>query len=111
MNPKIRTYSGLTKEALVLLGQQVKLARKTHHMPQKELANRVGIARSTLQRIENGDPLVEIGLVFEAATLAGVPLFGAENDRLRAHSARLEDKLALLPKSIRQPRKPVHDDF
>lgn len=111
MNPKIRTYSRLTQEALVLLGQQIKLARKMHHMPQKELAKRVGIARSTLQRIEQGDLLVEVGLVFEAATLAGVPLFGAENDRLASHSARLVDKLELLPNSIRQPRKPVHDDF
>ena len=69
------------------------------------------MARSTLQRIENGDPLVEIGLVFEAATIAGVSLFGDENARLASHSARLDDKLALLPKSIRESRKPVHDDF
>lgn len=95
----------------MLLGQQVKLARKTHRMPQKELAIRVGIARSTLQRIEKGDPLVEIGLVFEAAIVAGVPLFGTESHRLASHSARLADKLALLPDSIRQRQKPVHDDF
>ena len=65
-----RPYSRLTKEALTLLGAQVRLARKRRRMTEMELAERAGIARSTLQLIEKGDPRVEIGLVFEAATLA-----------------------------------------
>ena len=75
MPRKTRTYSRLTQQALTLMGQQIKLARKTRRLSESELAERVGIARSTLQRIEKGDPLVEIGLVFEAATLTGVGLF------------------------------------
>ena len=111
MPKKTRTHSRLTQEALTLLGKQIKLARKSHRMPEKELAARAGMARSTLQRIELGDPLVEIGLVFEAATLAGVALFDAEATTLAPQMERLDDKLALLPKSIRSPRKDVHDDF
>lgn len=112
MASKIRTYSRPTQEALILLGKQIKLARKTRRMSEKELATRVGMARSTLQRIEKGDPLVEIGLVFEAATLAGIALFDAENSRLAPHIERLDDKLMLLPKSIRRPRKTeVNDNF
>lgn len=111
MPTKIRTYSRLTQEALTLLGKQIKLARKSHRMAEKELAARAGMARSTLQRIEKGDPLVEIGLVFEAATLVGVALFDPESSRLAPHIERLDDKLVLLPKSIRRPRKEVNDEF
>jgi transcriptional regulator with XRE-family HTH domain len=106
-----RTYSRLTKEALELLGKQVRLARKQRRMSEADLAARVGIARSTLQLIEKGDPKVEMGLAFEAATLAGVSLFVPEASTLASQSERLNDKLALLPKSIRRPRKEVDDDF
>lgn len=106
-----RTYSRLTKEALELLGKQVRFARKQRRMSEADLAARVGIARSTLQLIEKGDPKVEMGLAFEAATLAGVSLFVPEASTLASQSERLNDKLALLPKSIRRLRKEVDDNF
>ncbi|MDZ4380567.1 MAG: helix-turn-helix transcriptional regulator [Parvibaculum sp.] len=106
-----RTYSRLTEEALVLLGKQIRLARKTRKMPESELAERVGVARSTLQLIEKGDPKVAVGLVFEAATLAGVHLFGLEASSFRAQTERLDDKLMLLPHSVRRSGKQVKDDF
>ncbi len=85
-----RPYSRLTKDALTLLGAQVRLARKQCGMTEMELAERAGVARSTLQLIEKGDPRVEIGLVFEAATLAGVSLFV----RLRPRRSRAADRTA-----------------
>jgi len=106
-----RTYSRLTMEALALLGKQIKLARKSRRMSEKELAARVGIARSTLQKIEQGDPQVEIGLMFEAATITGAPLFEPEKTSLAPKLERVDDKIALLPHSIRKPRKEVNDDF
>ena len=106
-----RPYSRLTKDALKLLGTQVRLARKQRGMTEVELAERAGIARSTLQLIEKGDPRVDIGLVFEAATLAGVSLFVPEASSLTPHIERLEDKLALLPHSIRRPKGTVNDEF
>lgn len=106
-----RIYSRFTLQALILLGSQVKLARKSRRMSETELAERAGIARSTLQKIEKGDPRVDIGLVFEAATLSGVGLFDPDATTLAPQINRLEDKLALLPKAIRAPRRPVNDDF
>jgi len=111
MPPRIRTYSRLSEQALVLLGKQVRLARKRRGMSEAALAERVGIARSTLQLIEKGDPKVEIGLVFEAAVLAGVDLFAPEASSLAPQIERIDDKLALLPQSIRKPRGEVKDDF
>ncbi len=106
-----RPYSRLTKDALTLLGAQVRLARKTRGMTEAELAERAGIARSTLQLIERGDPRVAIGLVFEAATLAGASLFVRETSSLAPQIERLEDRLALLPHSIRRPKGPLNDEF
>ncbi len=65
-----------------MLGAQVRLARKQRRMTEVELAERAGIARSTLQLIEKGDPRVDIGLVFEAAIMAGVSLFVPEASSL-----------------------------
>lgn len=106
-----RPYSRPTKDALGLLGGQVRLARKQRGMTEMELAERAGIARSTLQLIEKGDPRVDIGLVFEAAVLAGVTLFAPEASSLASQIERLEDKLALLPRSIRRPKGTVNDEF
>lgn len=106
-----RTYSRVTQEALALMGGQIRLARKQRGMTAADLAARIGISRSTLQLIEKGSPKAEIGLVFEAAVLTGVPLFVSDPAGLTAQVERVADKLAVLPQSIRQPRPQVKDDF
>jgi transcriptional regulator with XRE-family HTH domain len=106
-----RTYSRVTRDVLTMLGGLIRLGRKQRKMSEADLAARVGIARSTLQLIERGHPKVEIGLVFEAATLVGVPLFVDEPTRLASEQSRIDDKLALLPQSVRVPRSKVKDDF
>jgi transcriptional regulator with XRE-family HTH domain len=108
---KDRTYSRYTREAAVLLARQVRLGRKRRKWTEHELAERAGISRATLQKIEKGDLSVAIGLVFEVATLVGVTLFDDERTTLAAHIARTEDKLALLPASVRKRSKPVDDEF
>ena len=80
-------------------------------MAERDLAARVGIARSTLQRIEKGDPSVEIGLVLEAAALTGVELFVPEATTLAPQISRIDDRLALMPGSIRKTNPKVDDDF
>ncbi|MDE0694274.1 MAG: helix-turn-helix transcriptional regulator [Boseongicola sp.] len=106
-----RTYSPLTEEALLLLGKQIRLARKRRRMSERDLASRIGVARSTLQLIEKGNPSVAIGLALEAATIAGVDLFVPETTTLVPEIERTEDKLALMPRSIRKPPNEVDDDF
>lgn len=106
-----RTYSRFTKEALLLLGERIRLARKERRMSEEDLSARVGIARSTLQKIERGDPIVDIGLVFEAATISGVPLFEPHITSLAPQIAQVRDKTALLPTYIRKPKTELNDDF
>ena len=111
MSSKSHTYSRLTEEAVTLLGKQIELARKSRRMSQRELAGRAGIARSTLQKIEQGDPTINIGLTFEAATLVGVPLFVPDASTLAPKIEHVKDTLALMPKQIHKKRREVKDDF
>ena len=109
---KDRTYSSYTREAAVLLGRQIRLGRKQRKWTEHELAERAGISRATLQKIEKGDLSVAIGLVFEVAALVGVCLFDAQHSTLTGYIARTEDQLALLLSTVRKPRRhAVDDDF
>lgn len=111
MAPHRRSYSPLTLRALAAFGKRIQLARKQRRISEADLAARIGIVRSTLQLIEKGDPKVEIGSVFEAATITGVDLFAPEGISVSAESERIDDKLAAQPKRIRRTRKEVDDDF
>jgi transcriptional regulator with XRE-family HTH domain len=104
-------YSPVTVEALRILGLQIAAARKSRRWTLSELAERAGISTPTLRNIERGEPTTAIGAAFEVATLVGVPLFDAEADDLLALRRRAEDRLALLPRTVRLPERPARDDF
>jgi transcriptional regulator with XRE-family HTH domain len=106
-----RTYARYTLESISLLGKMIQHGRKQRKMTEHELANRMGIARSTLQRMEMGNPKVEIGLMFEAAALVGVKLFQTDEERITAMSERMDDRISLLPKHIYKTGKKVIDEF
>lgn len=105
---KKRTYSKYTLEAINLLAAQIKLGRKERGWTEEETAERAGISRTTLRKIEQGDPGCALGLVFEVATLVGIKLFD-DPVPIRTQLQHVEDKIALLPQRIRIPE--VDDDF
>lgn len=94
-----------------MLGKLIRVGRAEHGLTAQELADRAGISRTTLSSIEKGAPGPEIGIVFEVASLVGVRLFDYDERRLKIHNAHLDDKLSLLPKSVRHALKEVDDDF
>lgn len=106
-----RAYSRITRHAATLLGKQIKIARKERKMTAQDLADRAGISRGLLQRIEKGNLNCQIGAVFEAAALAGIKLFDADASSLTVRIRQADDKIALLPKHIHAGRKVVDDDF
>ncbi|WP_026182506.1 helix-turn-helix transcriptional regulator [Leeia oryzae] len=111
-NSKQRACLPATQEALTLLGMLIQIARKERKMTAADLAERTGISRNTLLRVERGDPTVSIGVVFEAAMLVGIPLFDTGPGRFAGPLALAEAKLAVLPKSIRQSKaRDIDDDF
>ena len=108
---KIRTYSRYNIEAVTLLGKQIKLGRKQRKWTEAELAQRAGISVSTVKRLEKGDMTCAVGLMFEVAILVGVKLFSGDNFTIETWKERINDKIALLPKTIRSIQNELDDDF
>lgn len=111
VTPPATAYSRYSLEALRLLGNLLRAARIGQKMGTLELAQRAGISRDMLYRIERGDPRCRIGAVFELAAILGVPLFEPELDALRARNRAAQERLALLPKAVRTAPGAWHDDF
>jgi transcriptional regulator with XRE-family HTH domain len=106
-----RTYSRHTNQATVLLGKLIRLGRKRRKLTVQELADRTGVSRGTIQRVEKGDRKVEVGIAFEAAAIVGVNLFEADDRAMTMQIGRVDDKIALLPKHVHKAGKAVDDDF
>ena len=105
----VRSYSPAAVDALQVMGGFIQLRRKERGLTVQQLADKAGVSRGLVHRIERGDPKCEIGVVFELATLMGIPLFidGVQLPILRAN---FEARLAVLPKRIK-PKPEVSDDF
>lgn len=108
---KRRVYSRYTDEASELLGRQIKLGRKERNWSEGELAERLGVSRSTVQKIEKGDKACALGSVLEAAALVGVALFAEDTAGLSRLNERLSDQIALLPSRTYKPARQIDDDF
>jgi len=106
-----RTYSRITRHAATLLGKQIRIARKARMLPARELAERAGISRGLLQRIEKGDLGCRVGAVFEVAVIVGIKLFDADLESLASGIRQADEKIALLPKHTHSVKKVVDDDF
>lgn len=110
MSP-VRVYSRKTIEVTMLLGKQIRFARKSRGWTEAELAERSGISLSTIKRIEGGDLTCGVGLIFEAANVSGVVLFSESASSIQSLHERIDDKIVLLPKTIKNTPKKVDDDF
>ncbi|WP_308363969.1 MULTISPECIES: helix-turn-helix transcriptional regulator [unclassified Microbulbifer] len=106
-----RTYSKHSQAAVALLGELIRAARIERKIPAQELADRIGISRGLLQRIEKGDMKCEIGAAFEAADILGVALFDADERTLDNYARQARARLALLPKAARRPARKIDDEF
>jgi transcriptional regulator with XRE-family HTH domain len=96
--------SRASRDALAILGVQIKRARLDRHWTQTDLAARIGVDFKTLAAVEKGASNVAIGTVFNAAFTVGVNLFGLEGDDLALARRRGEETLSLLPKQARATR-------
>lgn len=109
--PKTRAYSRMALHAVRLLGESIRAARLRRRMTAAELAERAGVSRGLVSRVENGDAGTSIGPAFEMAAILGIPLFDAESGDLSGRLAREREITALLPKRACRPRQDVEDDF
>ena len=109
--PRTRSYSRYATEAAELLGLSIHEARIRRGLTVAESAERAGISRGLVNRIESGEMGCAIGAVFELAAIVGVPLFDAESATLTRYVANARDKQSLLPKRVRGSTTAVKDDF
>ena len=108
---KKRSYARYTIAAVQLLGTLVEMERKSRRVTAQDMAARLGVDRSTLQRLEQGDPKVELGLAFEACAILGIPLFEEDAKGLTMRLDEAGKRLALLPNRVRRKHLDVSDDF
>lgn len=97
----------VAQEALVLLGQQIRLGRHRKKWSTQGLAERLGISENTMRSIEQGSASVAVGTVFNAAVKVGVPLFTEDHTQLSQLRRQSDQALQLLPTRVRdQEDKP-----
>ena len=111
MSKLARPHSRYATDAAVLLGQLIRKARTEKRIAAEAFADRVGVSRGLLRRIENGDLGCAIGAVFEAAAVAGVRLFDLDQSALTSAIASNNEVIALMPKAIHTPKPKAKDDF
>lgn len=105
-----RTFSRYSRDAALVLGQLIRRARIEQRMTVAELAERAGVSRGLIHRIEKGDAGCAIGAVFETAAIVGVRLFEADQAGLGRQLAANTASMALLPRSVRTSAAQVKDD-
>lgn len=98
------------KEALVQLGEQIRMARKRRQWTIAELARKIGVSSPTIIALEKGEPTVSVGLLASALWTLGL------DTELRnlANPNDIEGiKLmnSRLPKKIRTSKRVLDNDF
>jgi transcriptional regulator with XRE-family HTH domain len=109
--PVHRAISPYVAEAVAYLGSLIREGRIARKQTISELAERAGVSRGLLQRIEKGDAGCSIGAAFEVASLVGIRLFDLDRATMTLSNDMLAQKLTLLPRSARPKEKSVKDDF
>jgi len=100
--PKVSSIPLPAAHALRKLGRDLALARRKRGISTSDMAARLFVGRSTLWRLEKGDPTVALGTLVTAAFILNL------HDRLASLAAPASDELALsldehrLPKRIRR---------
>lgn len=109
MKSKSRSFSPLTRDAAHVLGQQIRVERLRKRWTVQDLAERAGVSKPTITKLERGDLSVSLGTAFEAAVLVGVPIFAESQEGLSRIENETQLGLAVLPSRGR--KREVNDDF
>ncbi len=108
--PSLPQVSYSSRQIINYLGSLIEIARKERKMSESTLAERVGVTRSTIHRIQNGNGSVAIQTYIEAAIVLGIPLLGGDKENITNMASLLSYMNTLLPERIRGVTV-VDDDF
>jgi len=87
------------KRALITLGSDLRNARRRRRIPSAVLAERSSISRTTLVKVEQGDPGVSLGVY--ASVLMALGMI----DRLTTLAAAKHDEIGLMLEEERLPER------
>ncbi len=102
------TSSGLplpVRRVLRKLGGDIRDARRRRRIPTKIMAERASISRTTLNKIEKGDPGVSLGILATVLFVLGMHDRLAEIADVRSDTVGLELDEENLPQRIRRSGK------
>lgn len=88
------------------LGQDIRDARRRRRISTVMMAERASISRTTLHKVERGDPTVSFGAYATVLFVLGLTERIAQIADIRADAVGLELEEENLPQRIRHPKKP-----
>jgi len=91
------------KRALAKLGQDIRSARLRRRITTTVMAERAFITRTTLRKVENGNPGVSLGIYATVMFVLGLTPRLADLVDTRSDEVGLQLEEERLPKRIRQP--------
>jgi len=86
-------------EAIVDIGERVRVARARRGMTQSDMAERMFVTRKTLSRLENGEPGVSLAVLASALWVLGL------DSGLRELADPAQDLVGLRREQQRAPRR------
>jgi len=92
----IKSWPQPVQESLQLIGQIIQYARKSAGYTIAQIAQKAGVERKTIARLEKGDPGINLGLLITILWLLDIPLLQAIDIGHR----QPRTQLALLLKSL-----------
>lgn len=108
----MQTDTRLIKEFAERIGISISIARREQGRTMAELAARLDMSRTTLHKIESGDPSVRLAAVLAAAiaTRVDVPeLINLRPEQIAARDKEQARLALLLPERVRA--ETIDDDF
>lgn len=109
--PANRPTSRYAQEAAELLGLLIRRTRIAREMTAQEVAERAGMSRGLVHRIEKGDLGASIGAAFEVAAVVGLRLFDQDGRGMALKANEAKSLNTLLPQAVRTSTGKVDDDF
>lgn len=100
-----RPPSSRTRKAARTLGEYIATFRKLQNLTAEQVADRAGISRTTLRRLEQGEVTVGLDVLLEVCRVLGILDFvlqGMNPYETALGQSLAEDQIQQLPKRVRR---------
>jgi transcriptional regulator with XRE-family HTH domain len=100
-----RPPSSRTRKAARTLGEYIATFRKLQNLTAEQVADRAGISRTTLRRLEQGEVTVGLDVLLEVCRVLGILDFvlqGMNPYETALGQSLAEDQVQQLPKRVRR---------